>query len=81
MTEAVLSTEAQLKLALMRAIDQDFKKRFRTMVEAANFVGEDEMRLYRMASGHHEMFSFKWLFRVADAAKVHIRISVDRVNR
>lgn len=81
MEAVALTTEAKLKLALMRAIDSDLKRRFRTMAEAAEFVGEDQMRLYRMGSGHHEFFSFKWLFRVAAAGNVHIRISVDPVNR
>lgn len=75
------STEVQLKLLLMRAIDEDLKSRYRTITAAADDLGEDEMRLCRLGNGHHALFSFKWLFRLADSAKVHIRISVDRVNR
>lgn len=76
-----LPTEAQFKLALMRAIDSDLKRRFRTLAEAAEFADVTWMRLSRMRSGRHEYFSVNWLFRLADTAHVHIRISVDPVNR
>jgi hypothetical protein len=75
------SAEVQFKLALMRAIDSDLKQRFRTLAEAAEFADVTWMRLSRMRSGRHEFFSVNWLFRLAAAAQVHIRISVDRVNR
>jgi len=73
-------TEAQFKLVLMRAIDSDLKRRFRTLAEAADFADVPWMRLSRLRNGRHELFSVNWLFRLADAAKVHIRISVDPVN-
>lgn len=76
-----LTSEAQFKLALMRAIDADLKQRFTTLAAAAEFADVTWMRLSRMRSGRHEFFSVNWLFRLADAAKVHIRISVDPVNR
>lgn len=80
MNIAVLSKEAQFKLALMRAIDADLKRRFHTMAEAADFADVTWTRLSRMRSGRHEYFSIPWLFRLAEAAKVHIRISVDPMN-
>lgn len=76
-----LGTEAQFKLALMRAIDTDLKRRFHTLAEAAEFADVTWTRLSRIRSGRHEYFSVNWLFRLADTAKVHIRISVDPVNR
>lgn len=76
-----LSAEAQFKLALMRAIDTDLKRRFRTLEEAAAAADVTWMRLSRMRSGRHEYFSVNWLFRLAATAGVHIRISVDPVNR
>lgn len=79
--EPALGTEAQFKLALMRAIDSDLKKRFRTLQDAADYADVTWMRLSRIRSMRHEYFSVNWLFRLADAAKVHIRISVDPVNR
>jgi predicted XRE-type DNA-binding protein len=75
------SAEVQLKLALMRAIDTDLKRRFRTLADAAEFANVDHMRLSRIRSGRYEYFSIQWLFRLAQTAKVHIRISVDPVNR
>jgi hypothetical protein len=75
-----LSVEAQFKLALMRAIDSDLRKRFRTLAEAAEYADVTWMRLSRMRSGRHEYFSVNWLFRLAATANVHIRISVDPVN-
>lgn len=75
------TAEAQFKLALMRAIDTDLKRRFRTLADAADFADVTWMRLSRMRSGRHEYFSVNWLFRLAAAAEVHIRISVDAVNR
>lgn len=75
------SAEVQLKLALMRAIDTDLKRRFRTLAQAAEFANVDHMRLSRIRSGRYEYFSINWLFRLAQAAHVHIRISVDPVNR
>jgi hypothetical protein len=78
---AALAPEAQLKIALMRAIDTDLRRRFKTLAQAAEFAGTDMMRLSRIRSGRYEFFSVTWLFRLAEAAKVHIRISVDRVNR
>lgn len=75
------SAEVQLKLALMRAIDTDLKKRFRTLAQAAEFANVDHMRLSRIRSGRYEYFSISWLFHLAQAAKIHIRISVDPVNR
>lgn len=74
------SAEVQLKLALMRAIDTDLKKRFRTLADAAEFADVDHMRLSRIRSGRYEYFSITWLFRLAETAKVHIRINVDPVN-
>lgn len=78
-----LGTEAQLKVALMRAIDSDLKRRYRTLAQAAEAIGPTItwQRLSRIRSGRHEYFSINWLFRLADAAHVHIRISVDPVNR
>jgi hypothetical protein len=73
--------ETQLKLALMRAIDADLKKNFRTIGEAAEYLEVEYMRLCRIGTGRHEMYSINWLFRLAEAAQVHIRISVDPVNR
>lgn len=81
MVDAILSAEAQFKLALMDAIDRDLKKRFRTLDEAADFADVTSMRLSRLRSGRHEFFSVNWLFRLAAAAQIHIRISVDPVNR
>jgi hypothetical protein len=77
--EAKLGPEAQMKIALMRAIDRDLRRRFRTLADAAEFAGADVMRLSRLRSGRHEYFSIVWLFRLAAAAKIHIRISVDPV--
>ncbi len=76
-----LGAEAQLKIALMRAIDSDLKRRFRTLADAAEFADIDYMRLSRIRSGRYEYFSINWLFRLAQTAGVHIRISVDPVNR
>lgn len=75
-----LSTEAQFKLALMRAIDSNLKDRFDTLADAAEFADVTWMRLSRLRSGRHEYFSVNWLFRLAASARVHIRISVDPVN-
>lgn len=77
MSAAPLPAEAQFKLALMRAIDADLQKRFRTLQEAADFADVTWMRLSRVRSGRHEYFSVNWLFRLAAAAKVRIRVSVD----
>jgi predicted XRE-type DNA-binding protein len=76
-----LSPETQLKLALMRAIDRDLKRRFTSLAQAAEFANVDHNRLSRIRRGRYEYFSVTWLFRLADSAKVHIRISVDPVNR
>jgi len=78
---AVLNNEARFKLALMRAIDDDIKKRFRTLAEAADYADVPWLRLSRIRSGRHEYFSVGWLFALAEKSKVHIRISVDPVNR
>ena len=75
-----LDAEAQFKLALMRVIDADLKRRFRTLAEAADHADVTWMRLSRMRSGRHEFFSVNWLFALADKAQVRIRISVDPVN-
>lgn len=71
----------QFKLLLMRAIDTDLKRRYRTLAEAAEAADVTWTRLSRMRNGQHQCFSIKWLFHLAAAAKVHIRISVDPVNR
>lgn len=75
------SAEAQLKIALMRAIDTDLRRRFRTLADAAEFTDVTWQRLSHVRCGRHELFSVAWLFDLADAAQVHIRISVDPVNR
>lgn len=64
----------------MGAIDRNLKKRFRTLAEAAEFAGVDFMRLSRLRRGRYEYFSVNWLFRLADAAKIDIRITVDPLN-
>lgn len=76
-----LTAEVQLKLALMRAIDTDLKRRFRTLAQAAEYANVDHMRLSRIRSGRYEYFSINWLFKLAQTAQVHIRISVDPVKR
>lgn len=78
---APLGSEAQLKLALMRAIDADLKQRFPTLADAAEYADVTWMRLSRLRSMRHEYFSITWLFRLADAAQVGLRIHVDPVNR
>jgi hypothetical protein len=75
-----LNAEAQFKLLLMRAIDSDLERRFRTLAEAAEFADVTWQRLSRLRSGRHEYFSVNWLFKLASAAQVRIRISVDPVN-
>ncbi len=74
---APLNSEAQFKLALMRAIDDDLRGRFRTLSEAAEFADVTWMRLSRLRSMRYEYFSVNWLFRLADSAHIPIRISVD----
>jgi predicted XRE-type DNA-binding protein len=76
-----LDAETQLKLALMRAIDSDLKRRFSSLAQAAEFANVDHNRLSRIRRGRYEYFSVNWLFRLADTAGVHIRIEVDPVNR
>ncbi len=80
MSEPALNAEAQFKLALMRAIDTDLKRRFHSLAEAAEFADVTWMRLSRLRNGRHELFSVNWLFRLASVAQVHIRITVDPVN-
>ena len=80
MAEPALDAEAQFKLLLMRAIDSDLKRRFRSLAEAAEFADVTWPRLSRLRNGRHELFSVNWLFQLAKTAKVHIRISVDPVN-
>jgi predicted XRE-type DNA-binding protein len=77
---APLDAQAQFKLALMRAIDTDLKKRFRTLADAAEHAGIDMYRLSRIRHGRHECFSINWLFDLAAVADVHIKISVNPVN-
>jgi len=77
---APLDAEAQFKLLLMRAIDHDLKRRFASLAQAAEFADVTWTRLSRLRNGRHELFSVNWLFKLASAAKVHIRISVDPVN-
>jgi Helix-turn-helix domain len=77
---APLDAQAQFKLALMRAIDTDLKRRFRTLSDAAEFAAIDMYRLSRIRHGRHECFSINWLFDLARAAQVHIKISVNPVN-
>jgi len=81
MPELPLTAEARFKLELMRVINDDLERRFRTLAEAADYADVTWMRLSRMRSGRHEYFSVNWLFRLAASAGVHIRISVDPVNR
>lgn len=77
-----LDAEAQIKLALMRAIDADLSRRYRTLSEAAEAIGVDVtwMRLSRIRGGRYEYFSIKWLLRLCAAANVHIRFEIDPVN-
>lgn len=65
----------------MDAIDKDFRLRFKTLTAAAEYADVDRLRLSRIRCRRHEYFSVNWLFRLADAAKVHIRITVVPVNR
>jgi hypothetical protein len=82
-----LDAEAQIKLALMRAIDADLRRRYRTLAEAAEAIGTDAPMslawpcLSRLRHGHHRYFSIPWLLRLASAAHVHIRFKIDPVNR
>ena len=78
---APLGAEAQFKLALMRVIDDDLRRRFRTVTEAAEFANVPWFRLSRIRSGRHELFSVNWLFTLATKAKIPIRINVESMNR
>lgn len=75
--EPDLDDEARFKLAIMNLIDQDLRKRFRTVEEAAEFADVDRFRLHRIRGGRHDQFSIAWLFKLARAAKVRIRISIE----
>lgn len=72
-----LSVESQLKLELMRAINADLDRRFRTLSDAADYAGVDCLRLSRVRKLRHEYFSLNWLLRLAQSAKVRMRITVN----
>lgn len=72
-----LPDEAKFKLALMNIIDQDLRKRFRTVEEAAAFADVDDKRLVRLRSRQHEQFSVAWLFKLAKNAKIRILINLE----
>lgn len=78
-----LDAEAQIKLALMRAIDADLKRRYRTLIEAADAIGGNLAwdQLSRIRNGRYEHFSLRWLLQLAANAQVHIRFHIDPVNR
>ena len=76
----LLTDEARFKLALMQAIDSDLRKRFRTLVGAADHANVTWARLSRLRSGQHEQFSVNWLFKLARDAGVRIRISIEPGN-
>jgi hypothetical protein len=81
---STLDDEARFKLALMTIIDQDLRERFRTVEDAAEYADVDRFRLHRIRAGRYDQFSVSWLFKLARAAKVRIRINIDpgpKLNR
>lgn len=75
-----LSDEALFKRALMETIDGAMRRRFRTVAAAAEQANVAEARLWRLRSRRHEQFSVTWLFRLATAAGVRIRINIELAN-
>lgn len=71
-----LTDEQKFKLEIMRVIDKDLRKRFRTLEEAADHANVGFTRLSRLRSERHDQFSIGWLFRLAKQAGVRIRINV-----
>jgi len=76
--EAILDDEALFKLALMNLIDQELQQRFRTVQAAADFADVDTFRLHRFRAKQHDQFSLGWIFNLARAAKIRIRIHIER---
>lgn len=71
-----LTDEDLFKIEIMKVIDRDLRRRYRTLEETALNTGADFFRLSRLRSGRHDQFSIGWLFRLAKQAGVRIRISV-----
>lgn len=72
-----LTDQARLKIALMTIINANLRSRFRSLAEAAAYADVSEVRLYRLSRGRYTLFSIDWLFNLANAADIPIRISVD----
>lgn len=77
----ILDDEARFKLALMNIIDKDLRERFNTAEAAANFADVDIRRLWRIRAKQHDDFSVGWLFNLARAANIRIRIHIEQANR
>ena len=75
--ELVIDDEARVKLALMNIIDQDLRRRFRTVEAAAEFAHVDVYRLHRFRAMQHDQFSWGWLFNLAKSAKIRILIHIE----
>jgi hypothetical protein len=79
--EIALDDEARVKLALMNIIDQDLRRRFRTVEAAADFANVDVHRLHRFRAKQHDQFSWGWIFNLAKSARIRILIQVEQAQR
>jgi len=73
--------EARLKLALMAAIDEGIRERYRTLQEAARVTKINRELLSRVRHGEHRRCSIASMLSIADRLQIHITIDVQLVKR
>lgn len=69
--------EVQLKLLLMRVIDQEIRRRYRTLNEAAHVSTISRELLSRVRHGDHRRCSIAAVLRIAVQLNITIKISVE----
>jgi hypothetical protein len=68
--------EAKVKLRIMDVIDEDLRRRFRTVQEVADYLQVEDGRIWNLRAKRHQKFSLSWLLRLAQAARVKMRIDI-----
>jgi hypothetical protein len=66
---------------LINIIDEDLRERFPTAEAAADFADVDIRGLRRLRARRHDQLTLGWLFNLARAAQIRIRIHVETAPR
>lgn len=67
----------QIKLSLMKGIDESLSRQYRAQQEAADALGVDRSRLSYLRCGHTDRFSLPWLIVTAERIGLKVTVTIE----